>query len=268
MATFKARARTIDMLGRQQIAGAATAISELFKNAHDAYAKRVEVDYYRPEGFFLLRDDGTGMTLGEFQNRWLVLGTESKVGGGDTPYRPAGMEERPVMGEKGIGRLAMARIGKQVLVMTRARRGKTVHDLVLCLVNWELFELPGVNLDEIEIPLETCSAGELPTAETVAGLASRLRKAVRSLAGRFPAERLRRIDETIGRLKVDPRRIDAFFNTGDATEPSAAPLKSRASASQRSLRPTRLMHGWLLMASPDSESYVRYSTVMQPTSWR
>ena len=60
MAKFTARARTIDMLGRQQIAGAATAISELFKNAHDAYASRVEVDYYRPEKLFLLRDDGIG----------------------------------------------------------------------------------------------------------------------------------------------------------------------------------------------------------------
>ena len=32
------------MLGRQQIAGIPTAISELFKNAHDAYATRVEAD--------------------------------------------------------------------------------------------------------------------------------------------------------------------------------------------------------------------------------
>ena len=38
MALFRARARTLDMLGRQQIAGIPTAISELFKNAHDAYA--------------------------------------------------------------------------------------------------------------------------------------------------------------------------------------------------------------------------------------
>ena len=61
-ATFKARARTLDMLGRQQIAGIPTAISELFKNAHDAYAENVEVDYYRREGLFVLRDDGRGMT--------------------------------------------------------------------------------------------------------------------------------------------------------------------------------------------------------------
>src|SRR5437868_5516823 len=123
MAKFMARARTVDMLGRQQIAGAATAISELFKNAHDAYANRVEADYYRPQSLFVLRDDGIGMTPDEFQDRWLTLGTDSKVGGGVLPYRPAGVEERPIMGEKGIGRLAIARIGPQVLVLTRARRG-------------------------------------------------------------------------------------------------------------------------------------------------
>ncbi|MXX28848.1 MAG: histidine kinase, partial [Gammaproteobacteria bacterium] len=53
MATFKTRARTLDMLGRQQIAGIPTAISELFKNAHDAYADRVEIDYYRSDGLFV-----------------------------------------------------------------------------------------------------------------------------------------------------------------------------------------------------------------------
>ena len=42
MARFRTRARTVDMLGRQQIAGIPTAISELFKNAHDAYADHVE----------------------------------------------------------------------------------------------------------------------------------------------------------------------------------------------------------------------------------
>ena len=76
-ATFKARARTLDMLGRQQIAGIPTAISELFKNAHDAYAENVEVDYYRREGLFVLRDDGRGMTREQFVDRWLTIATET-----------------------------------------------------------------------------------------------------------------------------------------------------------------------------------------------
>jgi signal transduction histidine kinase len=214
------------MLGRQQIAGAATAISELFKNAHDAYATRVEVDYYRPENIFLLRDNGTGMTLDEFKDRWLTLGTESKIGA-KSLYRPAGMEERPVMGEKGIGRLAIARIGPQVLVMTRAFREDSLHDLVVGLVNWELFELPGINLDEIEIPVETCPMGTLPDAKMVKHLADQLRSVVRSLGRRASTEQRRAIDVHLTQLTADPRRLDVFFNSGDASEPDFGPLSLR-----------------------------------------
>ena len=225
MAKFKARARTVDMLGRQQIAGAATAISELFKNAHDAYAKRVEVDYYRPDKLFLLRDDGIGMTPGEFQDRWLTLGTESKVGGGTLPYRPPGTEERPIMGEKGIGRLAIARIGPQVLVMSRARRGKVVDDLVIGLVNWELFEIPGLDLDEIEIPVQTCREGKLPTVKIIESLKKQLSDSVRQLSGRMTPERGRRILSSIAKFTADPEQIDTFFSSGDAVaDPGDSPL--------------------------------------------
>lgn len=227
MAKFKARARTVDMLGRQQIAGSATAISELFKNAHDAYAQQVEVDYYRPESLFLLRDNGIGMTLEEFQDRWLTLGTESKVGGGVFPYRPPGTEERPMMGEKGIGRLAIARIGPQVLVMTRARRDDGLHNLVVALVNWELFELPGINLDDIEIPVETCLQGSLPDANQIEHLKEELHKVVRKLAGRVAPEKLATIDENIAKFRADPQRIDTFFNSAAVLQPNDSHLSLR-----------------------------------------
>lgn len=119
MAGFKTSARAVDMFGRQQIAGIPTAISELFKNAFDAYAGRMEVDYYRSDKLFVLRDDGIGMTEQEFLARWLTLGTESKLGAGSgliLPYRPPEKPERPLSGEKGIGRLSIAVLGPQMLV--------------------------------------------------------------------------------------------------------------------------------------------------------
>ena len=99
--SFKARARTLDMLGRQQIAGIPTAISELFKNAHDAYAERAEVDYYRSDGLFVLRDDGLGMETQEFIDRWLTIATEASVERRHAESRlpkPA-KPDRPVLGE-------------------------------------------------------------------------------------------------------------------------------------------------------------------------
>jgi len=47
MAKIRVRARAVDMLGRQQIAGIPTALHEILKNAHDAYADYAEVDYKR-----------------------------------------------------------------------------------------------------------------------------------------------------------------------------------------------------------------------------
>ena len=101
MAKFHIKARTVDLLGRQQIAGIPTAISELFKNSHDAYARNVEADYYR--------DDGLGMTHQESEERWLALGTDSKLGekvGLKLPLKDATQKERSILGKKGIGRLA------------------------------------------------------------------------------------------------------------------------------------------------------------------
>ena len=95
MPTFKTRARTLDMLGKQQIAGIPTAISELFKNAHDAYADRVEIDYYRSDGLFVLRDDGVGMSKQEFIERWLTIGTESKFDPSQTPTPQTRQEKTP-----------------------------------------------------------------------------------------------------------------------------------------------------------------------------
>src|SRR6476660_6761907 len=100
MAVFRTRARAVDMLGRQQIAGIPTAISELFKNAHDAYADRVEVDFIRSRRLFMLRDDGICMSAEDFQQRWLTLGTESKlaIGGLDPPPQAVTKAGRPVLG--------------------------------------------------------------------------------------------------------------------------------------------------------------------------
>lgn len=172
MAKFRASARTVDMLGQQQIAGVPTAICELFKNAHDAYATSVEVDYFRSDGLFVLRDDGVGMTAEDFETRWLVLGTESKIDAPTLarPYQPIDLEPRPMLGEKGIGRLAIGAIGPQVLILTRAQRGDGLGDLVVAFVNWTFFSLPGVHLDDIDIPMRVLPGGTLPNTSVVAEL--------------------------------------------------------------------------------------------------
>ena len=215
MAKFRTRARTVDLLGRQQIANASTAISELFKNAHDAYADRVEVDYFRSDNLLVIRDNGVGMTPHEFEDRWLILGTESKYaphGQKADTYRPTNKPERAIMGEKGIGRLAIALLGRQVLVMTRAERHGNLHDLLMCFINWELFEVSGINLDEIEIPIKLISGGRLPSIEEVEELLNTMRKDVKKLAERHDSKLFQRVLDDMNDFQLDPKDMDDFLS--------------------------------------------------------
>lgn len=167
MAQFKTRARALDLLGRQQIAGIPTAINELIKNAHDAYADKFDIDFLRKDNLIVLRDDGLGMTKDEFETRWLTIGTESKFANKKTTLPPIDVAKplRPVMGEKGIGRLAIASIGKQVLIISKAKLRDKEYKIVVAFINWELFELPGINLEDIVIPVKEFDV--LPNEEDI-----------------------------------------------------------------------------------------------------
>ena len=210
MATFKTRARTLDMLGRQQIAGMPTAISELFKNAHDAYADRVEIDYYRSDGLFVLRDDGVGMSRDDFKNRWLTIGTESKFDPSQTPPHDPGKKVRPMLGEKGIGRLAIATIGPQLLVLTRPKTDEGRSDLTAAFLNWGIFEWPGIDLEEIDIPLRSFSPGTLPSAQDVTEMVGEFHRNAALIGRRVDTQLLERLASELEEFDVDPLEIDSY----------------------------------------------------------
>ena len=211
MATFKTRARTLDMLGRQQIAGIPTAISELFKNAHDAYSDRVKIDYYRSDGLFVLRDDGVGMSRDDFVTRWLTIGTESKFDPNRRPPQDPGKDPRPMLGEKGIGRLAIATIGPQLLVLTRAKADNRASDLTAAFLNWGIFEWPGIDLEDIDIPLRSFPSGTLPSAHDVAEMVGEFRASAESVGGDVERRLLEKLGSELDLFDVDPQYVDSYL---------------------------------------------------------
>ena len=222
MATFRASARTVDMLGRQQIAGIPTAISELFKNAHDAYATRAEVDFYRPERLLVLRDNGLGMTMDDVRKRWLVLGTESKLTGHSDLTGLAsmlGLPARNPTGEKGIGRLSIAAIGPQVLLLTRAKRHDGLRPMVALFVNWSLFELPGIALDEIDVPIREFPPGYLPTVDDVKGLVAITQKNMDRIRSQVNPDDAARIDKQLRQVTFDPNALQKRFQHSPLSDP-------------------------------------------------
>lgn len=149
--SFKTQARTVDHLGREQIADCPTAISELWKNSYDAYARSVGLHIFDgDEPVTAIFDDGHGMSHSEFVDRWLVIGTESKYDRQNTDkYDRSGLPERSKQGQKGIGRLSSANLGPLLLIVSKRRD----HDFVAALIDWRIFENPYLVLSDIEVPV-------------------------------------------------------------------------------------------------------------------
>ena len=149
-AAFQTRARAIDHLGRGQIADTPTAVSELWKNSYDAYARNVALHIF--DGVPPLAgiyDDGCGMSLSDLQEKWLVVGTESKVGKNVPPEEMFGLSPRVRLGEKGIGRLSAAFLSPVTLIVTKKIR----RPYAALLVDWRFFENPFLLISDVHFPL-------------------------------------------------------------------------------------------------------------------
>jgi signal transduction histidine kinase len=200
---FQTRARTIDHLGRGQIADAPTAVSELWKNSYDAYARDVALHIFdgSPE-IGLVADDGAGMSLSGFRDRWLVIGTESKIEfGDDDASETFGLAERVRQGEKGIGRLSAAFLAPISFVVSKTTKDK----FAAVLVDWRLFENPFLLIEDIRIPLV-----EFENAEDIQRLTKGMMEVIRSNFGVSKAEARRDPESRVARLYDGWRRFSEY----------------------------------------------------------
>ncbi|MGH7603090.1 MAG: sensor histidine kinase [Gemmatimonadaceae bacterium] len=102
---------------------------ELVKNAWDADATRVviNVDQRSNRGNIAVLDNGHGMTQIEFVDRWLIIGASYKR------ERVTSESGRPLIGEKGLGRLSSFALGR-ALTLTSGRTGSPAF---IASVDWE-----------------------------------------------------------------------------------------------------------------------------------
>ncbi len=118
---FKTRARIILQLGEQLIKSEAIALLELIKNSYDADASTCSVTLYHPEdtekGKIIILDDGEGMDYQVLLNAWLGVGTDYKE---TLRNQRSPKFKRLRLGEKGIGRFGVHRLGREIKIVTRA----------------------------------------------------------------------------------------------------------------------------------------------------
>lgn len=111
---------TFRLIGRELITDRITALFELVKNCYDANATRVDVIFENVSSInsnsrIIIKDNGYGMEFTDIRDKWMVIGTSSKR---KDPYSPEPFKRRCV-GEKGIGRFAVDKLGNKVNILTK-----------------------------------------------------------------------------------------------------------------------------------------------------
>ena len=117
---FRMHPRVFASLGADLVTNDVVAVIELVKNSYDAFAQNVRIRFRDDptQAMFLeIEDDGKGMTREVIENVWCLVATPYKE---LNPVVRSGGKERRVAGEKGLGRLSVARLGERLHMLTKA----------------------------------------------------------------------------------------------------------------------------------------------------
>lgn len=117
---FRMHPRVFAALGADLVTNDVVAVIELVKNSYDAFASDVWIRFLSDadNGDFLeIEDDGQGMTREVIEDVWCLVATPFRK---LNPLAKSGKNVRRVAGEKGLGRLSVARLGNRLHMLTQS----------------------------------------------------------------------------------------------------------------------------------------------------
>lgn len=138
---FKPKARLLLQLGDQLIRNEKIAVSELIKNSYDAGARNVIVtmndianDEYFKNAVICIEDDGIGMNIDIIRDVWMEPGTNYKEEKNKADF--VGLLGRRPIGEKGIGRFGVHKLGNRIKIVSKQENSPEV----VFEINWRDFQ--------------------------------------------------------------------------------------------------------------------------------
>ena len=145
---FTISPRVLSHLGEDLIKNESIALLELIKNSYDACATSCIIDFEtNAEGDLqkiIICDNGTGMNKQIIENVWLKIGTD---------YKHKKIEKndcgRVPLGEKGIGRLSVHKLGNVITLISRKRDDKEIS----IKINWNQLD-QAERIEDFEITFE------------------------------------------------------------------------------------------------------------------
>ena len=156
---FRPRARLMTTLGLELINSDTVALAELVKNAFDADAQFVLIkitgevtedgSIKAETGTIQILDDGHGMDETTINSTWLEPATGFRRQSSRTQLG------RRVLGEKGVGRFAAAKLGTSLELTSKTRDNNEVE----LKIDWSIFNDDDKYLDEIKFSLNVTDDG-------------------------------------------------------------------------------------------------------------
>lgn len=126
---FTADSALIGELGQRLVGKPHVALGELVKNSYDADANQVLININARKDVIEVVDDGHGMNLDEFKGFWMRIGSPHK----QRQKLSRGLK-RPLTGSKGVGRLAVQLLAKEIDIHTVS--DKNVRQRLKAHVDW------------------------------------------------------------------------------------------------------------------------------------
>lgn len=120
--TFTVDLAAVEHLGLNLYSNTSAALTELIANAWDADATEVHINIPEDKSSITIIDNGHGMSIHDLNEKFLKVAYKRRL---SSPTSPNG---RPVMGRKGIGKLALFSIAEKVEI-TSKRENTEAHSL-------------------------------------------------------------------------------------------------------------------------------------------
>ena len=127
---FSISPRILSHLGEDLIKNESIALFELIKNSYDANATSCEINFdFSNEDLksLIITDNGDGMDINIIKNIWLVVGTDYKRKELDKFKKTQGQRKKRLpLGEKGIGRLSVHKLGNKITLISKSKNNNEV----------------------------------------------------------------------------------------------------------------------------------------------
>lgn len=119
----------LNHLGINLYSNVPAVLSETVANAWDADAESVDIVIDKDEGTIVITDNGHGMELADINGKYLTVGYRRRDAGNQGATTPK--LKRPVMGRKGIGKLSLFSIARDIRIYTVKNGSKRGFSMLL-----------------------------------------------------------------------------------------------------------------------------------------